>query len=341
MPGRDLKNSRFALVALSTVPALIVFLVALWLYSYKTIPPLPVRYEGGNLLAFDSERGFVARPDSHVRWVSENPEQNFDIFTDSRSGRTDRAKPAPSQADILIVGCSQSWGPFVQYEQTFAGKLGPNVENLAMASYGTVQSFQALKLNLDLRPKLVVYGFISDHLRRNVMPCAPSYYPFCLDVSHVEFDPISIAPPRGDGVSRANRHIDGPGFTNWLPHGIEIAIARYRKAWSDSHVPKQEYQRAALTYVLNEMSATSRSIGANLVILNIPGPNEIAMNESLREAASALGIMVIDATPAFLKSQKKNELYVPDGHLSAAGHTVIAEVLRPYLPAATDPQRQR
>lgn len=327
---------RFALATLSTVPFALVFLVVLWLYSYATVPALPVKYEGGNLIVYDPEIGFVAKPESHVRWLSRVGLQDFDVFTDARSGRTDQIEKARDKADVLIIGCSQSWGPFLQYQQTYAAKLGPNVENLAMASYGTVQSLQMLKRNLDLTPKLVIYGFISDHLRRNVMPCAPSYYPFCLDVSHIAFDPLSIQLPWSDGVSRLNQHLVGPGMANWVPHGIDVAIARYRKAWADSHIPSLEDQGRALAFLLAEMARTARSAGAHFVVLYIPGRDEPGPPEGLKQAVATLAIPLIDPSSAFEEHKRKGkDLYVPDGHLSETGHAVITEVLQPLVRSLT------
>src|SRR6185503_13773498 len=80
-----------------------------------------------------------------------------------------------------------------------------SVANFALASYGTTQSLQILERNLDLRPRLVVYGIIAHHFERSVWPCAPSYYEFCLDVSHVSWDDARqpyIALPFSDGVRR-------------------------------------------------------------------------------------------------------------------------------------------
>jgi len=54
-------------------------------------------------------------------------------------------------------------------------KLGRTGANLALAAYGTTQSLQVLRRNLNLKPKLVIYTLISDHLRRNVSSCAPSF----------------------------------------------------------------------------------------------------------------------------------------------------------------------
>ena len=72
------------------------------------------------------------------------------------------------------------------------------VANGAVSSYGTVSSHRALMRFKDLKPKVVIYGVIGDHLRRNLDPCAPSFHPPCLSVPHVVVDEegaLAVAGP--------------------------------------------------------------------------------------------------------------------------------------------------
>jgi hypothetical protein len=92
-------------------------------------------------------------------------------------------------------------GPGVENQQTFASqvarKLDASGRNFAMASYGTVQSEQMIRRHRDLAPKIIIYGFVTDHMPLNGSGCGSSYYPFCLDLSHVTRDEtgqFAIAP---------------------------------------------------------------------------------------------------------------------------------------------------
>ena len=115
----------------------------------------------------------------------------------------------------MTVGDSFTWAYALANQDSYAARLGrelgASVANFALASYGTTQSLQVLERNLDLRPRLVVYGIIAHHFERNVWPCAPSYYEFCLDVSHVSWDDADqpyIALPFSNGVRRLQVHQD-------------------------------------------------------------------------------------------------------------------------------------
>ena len=80
----------------------------------------------------------------------------------------------------------------MENEDTYTARLAERwnvpAANLAFSAYGTVQSLQMLQRSLDLRPRVVVYGFIADHMKRNISPCAPAYGPLCLPFSYVGID---------------------------------------------------------------------------------------------------------------------------------------------------------
>src|SRR5262249_49419292 len=118
----------------------------------------------------------------------------YHVYTSDRRARVSRrGEMTPPQVDLLTVGDSFSWGHGVENEDTYTSRLaarwrGP-AANLAFAAYGTVPAGEMLARVLDLRPRLVVYGFIADHFKRNLLPCAPSYGPVCLPFSYVGQDP--------------------------------------------------------------------------------------------------------------------------------------------------------
>ena len=77
--------------------------------------------------------------------------------------------------EIIFLGGSFTFGEGLETKQTFAYKLNhlfkhDNINNLAVAAYGTLQSYLVLKryLKQNKSPKLVVYGFVDFHEYRNV-----------------------------------------------------------------------------------------------------------------------------------------------------------------------------
>src|SRR4030095_8016584 len=101
------------------------------------------------------------------------------------------------------------------FRQILGLELRVSVANLAFASWGTVQSLRVLETHADLRPRVVLYAFIHDHLRRNLSPCAPSTAPICLPVPHVTVDTAGARIEEAD-TRRLATHRD---FAGALSHG--------------------------------------------------------------------------------------------------------------------------
>lgn len=117
--------------------------------------------------------GHALRP--RVRARHHHPE--FDVqYTIGKDGW--RITPAPTEpvlGDILFVGCSYTFGHGVKDEETYPYLLGQkawphfHVHNCAVMGWGTTQARLALEELLVRYPqtKVVFYGMIGDHLRRN------------------------------------------------------------------------------------------------------------------------------------------------------------------------------
>jgi hypothetical protein len=80
----------------------------------------------------------------------------------------------PSAPTVIFVGCSVTMGHGLFYEETVAGVLEAmpafplQIINLGVQGYGTDQALLLLKRYFRrFNTKVVVYGFICDHLRRN------------------------------------------------------------------------------------------------------------------------------------------------------------------------------
>ncbi len=335
----DLRNA--ALAAGST---LLAGLAGLWVAAYATVPNPQLVTEGGGFAAFDPEIGMVPRPNAKTHRI-DGPTANrgplvYDIYTDDRGARVDGpAQKSPARVDMMVIGCSFTFGHPIQNPDTYAARLrrdlGVSVSNFALVGYGTTQSLQMLKRNRDLRPKLVVYGFITAHLDRNVMACAPSYHPFCLDVSHVAWDAagqLRVAPPLSDGVTRAQQHVDGWSYNpaTWLAHGFDVIRGRLEKSWDDDHFPTLARREEAFAFELHDMQRTVADMGAELLVVYIPWRYEPAPPELMRAIGKT---RLLDLTSAFERHRAAGEqLYVvDDGHPNAAAHAIIADEVERYI----------
>lgn len=336
-------------LALTLVSTTIALLIGIEVAAYLTVWPLAMSSEGDSLVIFDPEIGMVARPSARTRHIypaiADRAPFVFDIYTDDRGARVDGpGQRSAALYDVVTIGDSFTWAYALANQDSYASRLGQdlhaNVANFAMASYGTTQSLQLLERNLDLKPKLVIYGIIAHHLERNVQPCAPSYYEFCLDVSHVSWDDHGkpyIAPPVSNGVRRMQTHMtrDFLNPVSWLTHGADVIFGRICNIWSRQHEPGEARKEEALLFLLREMNRVVTANGARLLVMFLPtnyyGP-PAALPGIIDKVGG--GIRFLDLTGRFERNKKEggpNPYIVGDGHPSAAGHALIADEIAKYV----------
>ncbi|MDB5487262.1 MAG: hydrolase family protein [Reyranella sp.] len=331
-------------VLLALVSTVASALAGIAIASYLTVPSIPLMSEGDRLLVFDPEIGATANPSSHARRiypaVRDRQTFAFDIYTDDRGARVDGpGQRSPERVDVLAIGDSFTWGYALANEDTYARHLSrefdASVSNFAMAAYGTTQSLQILRRNSDLAPKLVVYGIIAHHFERNVMPCLPSYYPFCFDASHVTWNDAGeplIAPPQSNGVRRFQRHLAGD-FSNpmtWLTHGVDVIRGRIEYGRAAYSAPSDAKKEEALAFLLREMGRSANKIGAELLVVYLP-TNYYSAPEALQRVIG--DIRLLDLTGAFQREKAKgaNLYIVGDGHPNQAAHELISQEIAKYV----------
>jgi hypothetical protein len=347
MSSNGSKTIRWIVLPVMLIAAL---LLGIGIVSYWTIPAAPFRAEGGSLISYDPEIGFVPRPNATMGRTDTDSQGkvvvSFRLFNDSRGARVTRSgEQAPVHPDILFIGGSDTWGHGVEAEETFAYRvpleLGVTGANLSMGSYGTTQSLQMLRRNQDLAPKLIVYDLSIDHLLRNVLPCARSYYPFCLDVSHVVWDQDrrpKITPPWSDGVTRAQLQAKADiGWLDpltWIIHGVDVAYGRILWARAKSAPVDPVMQNQAFEYLLSELAKTAESIGSSLLIVFMPEISGDSRPDAVFQLADKLRVPTLDLSPAFRTRQLNPgapNLFMNDGHPSVAGHALIAAEISSFV----------
>ena len=340
---RKNNTKKSALLALTITVASL--LAGIEVAAYLTVPNIAMSAEGDALVLFDPEIGAIANPSSHNKRIypaiKDRKAFAFDVYTDDRGARVDGpGRRSPARIDMLVVGDSFTWGYALQNPQTYASlvgrDLGASVSNLAMASYGTTQALQILRRNRDLAPKLIVYGMIAHHFERNVMPCAPSYYPFCFDASHVvEDDPGKrrIAPPWSNGVQRLQEQLSGDYRTpaRWLAHGLDVIRGRAEVAWAGFDEADEARKDRAMGFLLREMERSAAEMGSQLLVVYLP-TNYWGPPAGL---AKVIGnIRLLDLTQSFHRNREAdgpNPYIVGDGHPSADGNALIAREIAAYI----------
>ncbi len=201
-----------------------------------------------------------------------------------------------------------------------------------MNSYGSIQSLQMLK-KLGGESKLIIYGFIDDHLRRNVTPCASTYGPYCLYVPTVRKNdngdfyiddniPLDNVSASVDYFEWARRK-DYVSFDNirfgYLAVRDRIAAMLGRQMVT---LPKDDWIPAT-EFVINEMGKIARRNGAKLLVVNVGIGSPAENFHYLSSRAWDENIAFLDASKFDIPNE---ELFLKgDGHPNAHGHSLIAE----------------
>lgn len=329
----------------------IFYLRARW----APFPRSDARVEGDFMFEPDDEIGFVAvRNGKSVRRHLKSG-LRYHIFTDDRGARVDApALHSPSRVDLLTIGCSFSWGHGVENEETFTEGLrrrtGLTVANFALAGYGTVHSLLRLRRQRDLRPRVIVYAFIDDHLVRNLSPCAPSYTPFCAPVARVALDASgapAIRPPQRELFSmEQNRRFyeeitmtDGFSFRDVLWRA-RIDLLRIRQTRSIAFANDEATQATALGWLLGQLAEEARRGGASLLVVYLPALNRGEAGpppKAFLDAVRAQGTTVLDLTPRvrrhYAAPDSPSLILAGDGHPNPIAHALIAEEVERELRA--------
>ena len=305
---------------------------------------------GDEIVIPDPEAGFVRPPDAttSVSWQSEGIA--YTIHTDSRGLRAARpGEPARDEVAILTIGGSFTVGHGLEYEDTYPAKLGALLDvpvgNAALSSYGSVSALKSLARHSDLRPRVVIYGLIAEHGRRNLDPCAPSFQPPCLPVPHVtRGDDGSLRIEKPDPVTSARAFAFAsrlqavrahPTLLGRLGLGLDalrhnaLRLMGSRATASGDVTPDQ-----SLVFALRRMKRRTDHMGAKLIVLVLPimdAPHAGRLAERLRPQL-AKSVEIVDFAAHVRERTQEGELPLlmlsrNDHHPNAIAHEMIARLL--------------
>lgn len=353
--GFELRNKIFFVMMFMLL--LLAFLVMFFGYftyrAYKNpFAKLNIHYLGGLPFEGDDEIGYVSVKNASIVEVSEGG--NYHIYSDKRRARaSSKDYQTPSSVDIITLGCSFAYGYRVENKYTFTEKLGRefnvSVANFALCGYGTVQSLQMLKRNIDLRPKVVIYAFITDHIRRNLSSVVLNNSPFCRIVSFIDFNENKepfIHPPRFELLDpKLFNKFEEEILYSKEGFGLNDVLWRARtdlyhlKEWRNIQYPNDPLSRkASLAYLINEMSATVNRIGAKLIIVYLPHFGKGHIEPPPEELLTSLNddILFMDMSPKlteYYKNENSSSLTIPGdyAHPGQLGHALIAQELQTLI----------
>jgi hypothetical protein len=277
------------------------------------------------------------------------------VFTSDRRARVGRrGERTPPEVGLLSVGDSYGWGHGVESEQTYTSLLARRWQtpaaNLALGAYGTVHAALTLRRNLELRPRLVVYDFIADHMRRNASPCAPAYGTLCLPYAHMgaDADGTPVIRPPAAGLFEVNRRFARDFFFTKALGPRQVLTAAEAEWVRFARTPRPEVsddpgtRQRILEGLLGDMARAAASVGAPLLVIHIPqflGRQEYSPAPApFKGAISGLhapNLLFLDLWPVvarhYADPAAPSLRFDHDGHPSAAAHALFADTVDAFL----------
>jgi hypothetical protein len=285
----------------------------------------------------------------------------FSVYTD-RLGARVRAPgiETPPRVDLVTLGCSFGWGFGVDASASFTevlrARLKIETAILAFPGHGTTQAVLALERHRALGPRIIVYAFIDDHLRRNLSPCAPFGVTGCLPTAFVSdgSDGLKIRPLQGarhdfernrDVVEDIVKH--RAGAFPW--DALQLAKGRLSSLLGlEPHaVDSNDLRARAFKLLVDRLAQDAAALGATLIVVRIPSLSQRrrAAPERTVEAALPPGVVYLDLGQAvydYNQHPDRPRLYLDrdDEHPSVAGQALIAAELAPVVAAHLAPSQR-
>lgn len=242
-------------------------------------------------------------------------------------------KPA-GMTRILLLGDSFTFGEEVADEEVYASRLEkalPNREviNMAVHGYGTDQMFLSLQQEgVKYHPDIVILGFISDDMERNLLSFRDFAKPkYVLVNGKLLLTHVPVSSP----LMWINTEL----YRLKLFDIYEMFLSKKKIANGEMN---QEATRMTEA-LMNEMVRTIRANGAIPVFFYLPTPLEIAHSSpeySSREKflmsyCRKNEILCTSMTSNFTQAREQGRMLKPYDHWDAYGHSLVADVLVKYL----------
>lgn len=327
-------------------PLASVVLAGVALLASLSIAELGLRLTGHRpwrLAAGELDEPVLHEPDPVLGWVNKpgtwempsrapggGPPSRVTFLPD---GSRATAREETVAADrVLLVGCSVTMGFGLPDEDTFPWKLQtshPNVRvvNYGTAAYGTYQSLLRLERELGKKPppRLVVYGFITQHEGRNV-----ATYDWMRGLAqhshrgHVAIPYVSLGPGR-----TLVRHPPA-GFPRWPLDDRLVVVSLARDAIMRLVTRgRPQIAREATLRLIDEMNRLVAARGSKLVVALLLA-EEPARGEYER-FLDEHGIRSIDCAHAFTDDFRIPGEGHPNGRLTSFWSQCISRNLAEEL----------
>jgi len=250
-------------------------------------------------------------------------------------GKTDyEYARTPGKERILVLGDSFTFGTEVSDDETFSHYLEsdlPDTEvlNLGVQGYGQDQMLLYLKdEGIRYHPDIVVLGFVFVDSYRNLW----NFFAF----AKPKFDLTT------DGLRLTNVPVPTPeqilAREPYRSRAIDLAVILREKIYWSSGVNERK-ARELTARILNEMIATTRSIGAVPVFVYMPVYEEVSDASSSRSSreqyvydyCQAQGVACLFLRPRFRESIEQGAKFETRAHWNPEMHRIAAEEIAKFL----------
>jgi len=299
-----------------------------WLRTQSGRPRLFYRFD-----VHDPVRGWAVKPDVHdlPAWGETRVSTNSRGLRGSREFAYERRAGVPR---IVALGDSFTFGDEVGDEQAWPRRLAaelPGVEvlNLGVHGYGHDQMLLYLQEQGVLyRPDVVLLGFLSDDMERNVLAFRDYAKPrFELRGGRLELQNVPVPSPAETLAAEPLR--------SKLVDVLELLRASAR--WRSGFTPR--YTRELTAAILDEMARTARSVGARPVFVYLPvygeiDKPEISMTRRERwffDYCESRGIEALYLRQAFLDGLAAGVEFKTWGHWGPLEHATAAAAIAERL----------
>ena len=275
---------------------------------------------GSSIDKFDPRLGWTLREGLH-----DVPLLGATVNSNSLGMRGRREYPLAktSALRIVVIGDSYTFGEGVNDGETFAAVLeqtlpAAEVLNLAVHGYGTDQQWLRLQIDgLKYMPDVVLFGFNDDDLTRDRLRFRDYMKPhFSVGAAGLALDNVPIPSP---AAFRARPHLRMLDY-------LDIAMTALR----DRHLEAENLVRSRL--ILDGLFADVRSIGATLVQVYLPTPDQVHANEAdhpglFNYGCAMAGVVCVDPTAAMhrIVAERQDWKTLFRYHYAPPLHRAIAE----------------
>ncbi|MBW2241083.1 MAG: hypothetical protein JRH01_03785 [Deltaproteobacteria bacterium] len=237
------------------------------------------------------------------------PAANLDLFEyqDARistnakhmRGRQEYALERSNSARIVAIGDSFTFGQCANDDETFPFALEQSlidaeVLNLGVMGYGQDQAFLRLRRDgFPYRPDVVVFGFHSTDMRRNLLSFRGYGKPrLRFEDGRVEVENVPVPSPEE--------------YSRWWPPRIWNFVEIFRASREDRKVVKRRINEVSLA-IVHQMAIETREQGALFAVVHLPHPRSLGgegehgwkFMEKVCAEATAAGGICIEPVPRF------------------------------------------